>query len=165
MPSLPWSEALAVGLPAMDDTHREFVELLARARVIDDHALESAWQVLIQHTETHFMQEEKWMRATRFASSHCHTMQHEMILRVMRDGAQKAAEGEFTPIRLMARELAMWFPEHAKTMDAELAAHLRRLGFDPATGSMSAPHEMPAQQAQGCGSGSCGACGTASTAA
>ena len=31
MPALPWSEALELGLSFMDDTHREFVDLLARA--------------------------------------------------------------------------------------------------------------------------------------
>ena len=31
MPALQWSESLALGLPYMDDTHREFVDLLASA--------------------------------------------------------------------------------------------------------------------------------------
>jgi hemerythrin-like metal-binding protein len=162
MPSLPWSEALELGLPAMDDTHREFVELLGRARTIDDDALRAAWKVLIEHTETHFAQEEAWMRATHFESSSCHTMHHNMILRVMREGADRAAQGDITPVRLMTRELAMWFPEHAQTMDAALAAHLQRVGYDPATGTMNAPDQRPPEQTHGCGGKPCcGACETA----
>lgn len=125
MPSLPWSGELELGLPAMDDTHREFVELLARARTIDDQALQAAWLLLIDHTQAHFAQEQAWMRASRFRSCNCHGLQHDMILRVMREGAARAAQGDITPVRLMTRELAMWFPEHARTMDAALAAHLK----------------------------------------
>lgn len=155
MPVLPWSEELEVGLPAMDETHREFVELLARARTIDDHALQDAWQLLIDHTETHFAQEEAWMQASHFKSCDCHSRQHDMILRVMREGAVRAAQGDITPVRLMTRELAVWFPEHTRTMDASLVAHLQRVGFDPATGAMSTPLEQPHGEIACCGGADC----------
>lgn len=156
MPVLPWSEELELGLPAMDDTHREFVELLARARSLDDSALQAAWQVLIEHTQAHFAQEEAWMRDSRFSLCDCHSLQHRMILRVMRKGAERAAHGDITPLRLMTRELAMWFPEHAQTLDAALAAHLQRVGFDPTTGTMSAPPGLAQEPIQCCGGADCG---------
>lgn len=131
MPTLPWTEELEIGLPVMDDEHREFVELLAVARHSDDATLPAAWQALIDHTEAHFAQEEAWMRATRFAPGNIHAMQHRMILRVMREGAAKAVQGDITPMRLMTRELQVWFPQHAQTMDAALAEHLQRAGFEP----------------------------------
>ena len=149
MPSLPWSEALEVGLRAMDDAHREFIELLARARSLDDRALEAAWQVLIDHTQAHFAQEEAWMRASGCPSLHAHSLQHRMILRVMRDGARSAAQGDITPVRLMTGELAMWFPEHARTLDAALATHLQQVGYDPASGTMRAPLEPGAGSRRG----------------
>ena len=37
-------------------------------------------------------------------------------------------------------------------MDASLALHLRRVGFDPATGVVHAPDALPAELIQGCGS-------------
>ena len=52
MPALPWSEALELGLSFMDDTHREFVDLLAQAEAADDAALPAAWDALVAHTET-----------------------------------------------------------------------------------------------------------------
>ena len=36
MPNLEWSDALALDLPAMDDTHREFVDLLAAVNAAPD---------------------------------------------------------------------------------------------------------------------------------
>ena len=151
---LPWSEDLELGLPAIDDTHREFVDLLDRARTMDDAALKAAWQELIDHTGAHFAQEEAWMRATRFKSCNCHALQHRMILRVMREGAASAAQGDITPVRLMTRELAMWFPEHTKTLDAALVEHLQRVGFNPATGAMTEP-QRAREEAQVCGGADC----------
>ncbi|MDP3762302.1 MAG: hemerythrin domain-containing protein [Ramlibacter sp.] len=131
MPTLPWTEELEIGLPLMDDQHREFARLLAAARHSDDAALPAAWQALIDQTEAHFAQEEAWMRATRFAPGNAHAMQHRMILRVMHEGAAQALRGDITPMRLMTGELQAWFPQHVQTMDAALAGHLRRAGFEP----------------------------------
>lgn len=149
MPSLPWSQELEIGLPAMDQTHREFVELLAKARDSSDETLAAAWQALIDHTEAHFAQEDAWMRATQYAAARSHSIQHRVILQVMREGAARAAEGNLTSVRLMTRELAIWFPQHAQSLDMPLAAHLAAVGFDPAKAPAGALHES---------SHSCGGC-------
>lgn len=151
--SLAWSPALELGLDAMDDTHREFVDLLAAAQACDDASLPAAWRELIAHTEDHFGREDAWMRATGFSSANCHTVQHTVVLQVLREGQARADRGDLAPAREMAVELGRWFPMHAQTMDAALALHLRSVGFDTATGQASEP--LPATQLQGCG-GSCG---------
>ena len=46
-------------------------------------------------------------------------------------------------VRQMAAELTTWFPQHADSMDAALAMHLQRVGYNPATGSIAHP-EMQA---------------------
>ena len=154
MALLEWSDALSLDLPLMDDTHHEFVELLALVEAAPDATLRQAWQDLIDHTDGHFGQEDEWMQATRFASGNCHSMQHKVVLQVMREGAAMGARGELEPIRQMARELAVWFPQHAQAMDAALALHLRRAGFDPVTGHVHAPEALPTELIHGCG----GAC-------
>ena len=68
MSSLEWTDALALDLPAMDDTHREFVDLLAAVEEAPDDRLVTAWRALIDHTEDHFAREDRWMRDTRFAA-------------------------------------------------------------------------------------------------
>lgn len=154
MSALVWSDALALDLPLMDDTHREFVDLLAAVTSADDAGLLPAWQALIDHTDGHFGQEDAWMEATRFATSNCHAMQHKVVLQVMREGAQRGAEGDLALVRGMAAELGVWFPQHAQSMDAALALHLRRVGFDPVSGTVLAPEALPADLIHGCG----GAC-------
>jgi hemerythrin-like metal-binding protein len=148
MPTLQWTDALALDLPLMDDTHREFVDLLAAVERADDANVLAAWHALVDHTEQHFGQEDAWMAQTRFASGNCHSLQHKVVLQVMREGAARAQRGELGVLRAMVSELAVWFPQHAQSMDAALALHLRRVGFDPATGTVHAPTAVVATVAR-----------------
>lgn len=153
---LAWSEGLALGLEAMDHTHREFVDLLAAVQMSDDDAVLDAWASLIDHTDGHFGQEDRWMLETRFASGNCHATQHLVVLQVMREGARLGAAGDLALVRRMADELALWFPQHAQTMDAALALHLRNVAYDPASGVVRCPEALPDQPITGCGSAGCG---------
>ncbi len=153
--TLEWSEALQLELPQMDDTHREFVDLLATVQAADDTELLTHWNTLVAHTIEHFGQEDRWMRETGYASGNCHAVQHQVVLQVMREGATRAAEGDLPLLRLIAGELAQWFPQHAQSMDAGLALHLRSVGHDPATGQVARPDALPRSEITGCGSLSC----------
>lgn len=155
MAALEWSEALALDLPLMDETHKELVELLAQVECSDDAQLLTRWQALVTHTEQHFGMEDQWMTTTRFASGNCHSMQHKVVLQVMCEGALRAAQGDLQALRMMAAELALWFPQHSQTMDAALALHLRRVGFDASTGVVNAPEALPGQPLHGCGGAGC----------
>lgn len=155
MPALPWSEGLALGLPFMDDTHKEFVELLARAEASDDAGLPAAWDELVAHTADHFGREDEWMLATGFSLGNCHSTHHKVVLQVLREGAARAHQGDLAPARQMIQELAAWFPQHAQTMDAALALHLRGVGYDAESGEVRQPEALPVAEISGCGSGSC----------
>ena len=155
MPALEWSEALSLDLPLMDDTHREFVDLLAAFEAADDSARLAAWRTLIEHTQVHFDQEDRWMQETRFAAGNCHSVQHKVVLQVMREGLKRAEAGEMEILNMMSGELAMWFPQHAQSMDAGLALHLRSVGHDPLTGAVTRPDALPRDEISGCGSAAC----------
>ena len=155
MSTLEWSDALSLDLAAMDDTHREFVDLLAAVEAAPDEQLAAAWRALIDHTDEHFAREDRWMRDTRFASGNCHTTQHLVVLQVMRETEANAQAGPAGLIRAMAVELAKWFPQHAQGMDAALALHLRRVGYDVATGVVGLPQALPVDEIRGCASAAC----------
>lgn len=153
--TLAWSDALVLDLDFMDDTHREFVDLLAATELADDETVLDRFSALIDHTDDHFGREDKWMADTQFSSTNCHTMQHNVVLQVMREGLRRGREkGELDVVRQMAHELGIWFPQHAQAMDAALALHLRRVGYDEATGKVTAPDALPEGEIHG--SGSCG---------
>ncbi len=155
MPTLQWSDTLALGLPVMDDTHHEFVDLLAKVVSACDATLLALWRELVTHTDAHFAREDGWMQATGFASSNCHTTQHNVVLQVMREGDKRGTAGELAVVRKMADELGAWFPMHAQAMDAALALHLRNVGYDPLTGRVNMPQALPAETLHGCAGSSC----------
>lgn len=154
MATLEWSNALQLDVPAMDETHQEFVHLLAVVESAADDQLALQWQALIAHTEAHFAQEDHWMEATGFATGNCHATQHQVVLDIMREGAQRCAQGDISMVRGMTPELAAWFSGHAQTMDAALAQHMHALGFNPETGQMTHEQALPTTLISGCG----GAC-------
>jgi len=157
MHTLIWSEALSLSMPVMDQTHREFVDLLACVAQSDNASLCQHWARLIEHTQSHFDQEDAWMMATGFAPKNCHSTQHEVVLRVLREGLDAGRAGQLDVVRQMASELALWFPQHAQAMDASLALHLKSMGYDPACGGFQAPATPPERAISGCG----GACNPA----
>lgn len=155
--SLQWSDALALGHEAMDRTHREFVEHLQALHSATDEALRPALRMLIEHTEAHFGQEDAWMAATGFAPDNCHQRQHTMVLDLMRQVEQQAAQ-DLSLVRRLADELALWFPQHAQRMDAALAWHCEQVGFDTATGTLrpgAAAQPLPDAPLSHCGSAGC----------
>ncbi len=153
-PELAWSDALSLSMPVMDQTHVEFVELLAVVQQAEDADLVAHWQALVEHTEEHFAQEDRWMLATGFAPGSCHLTQHAVVLKVLKEGLELGQQGQLQPIRQMAHELTIWFPHHAQTMDSGLALHLKSVGYDPITGEVAQPEALPTQAISGCG-GSC----------
>lgn len=157
MPELDWSDALALALPAMDETHREFVALLGAVADAGDGDLLEAWAALIDHTDEHFSQEDRWMRQTGFASGNCHSTQHDVVLATLREGLALGRGGRLDVVRQLAHELASWFPRHTQSMDAALALHLRGIGLDLVTGEVSRPDLWPRQAIHGCGAERCSA--------
>lgn len=152
MPLLQWSDEMALGPTSMDHTHREFIDLLAQVVQAPDADLLTQWHVLVDHTEEHFAREDRWMKDTGFASSNCHTVHHEAVLQVMREGERRA---ELAVVRQMAEELGTWFPIHAQAMDAPLAQHLIAVGYDTLTGQVTRPQALPAEEIHGCSNDAC----------
>lgn len=138
MSTVEWSDALLLEFEPMDAMHREFVNLLAQAQNAPDAALPLAWAALVEHTAGHFGREDEWMRKTRFCSADNHTMQHRVVLNLLRGSLAMAQGGQLGPVREMASELAVWFVKHTQSLDAALALHMRR---EPAGGDGRRPRQ------------------------
>ena len=143
MSTLDWSESLALNQPSMDATHHEFVDLL---HAVDDalggdgRKLEAALDALVEHTETHFAQEEHWMLAAGFSSQNCHSYHHAQVLRAMHEVLDRLRdEHDVALVRQLADELAEWFPAHSRSMDAGLAQAMAAAGYDPGGTSRPVP--------------------------
>jgi len=140
MTALAWTDALALNQPTLDDTHREFVDALNAvdaARGQGLAAAQHALQGLIEHSEAHFGQEDRWMAELGFDPATCHPAQHRQILEVLHEVMRRLqAEGEAALglIDAMVPALAEWFPMHAQTMDAGLVQAMAERGHEPVAG-------------------------------
>jgi len=146
MTLLAWSDRLALGVGRMDDTHREFVDHLNALGEAGDEAMLERLDAFIAHTEEHFEQEKRWMLELSFPPIHCHTHEHDGVLNIMREVRGMVADGRHDVGRVLARELAPWFENHAATMDAMLAVFLRAVeqGVDPMQALATQPCGSPA---------------------
>jgi hemerythrin len=155
IPDLSWSAELATGDERMDATHVEFVDMVARLRALPHDQQLPLYRELLQHTQAHFDQEDRWMLSTGFSEDNCHATQHRQILETMHLVVQHFEQGDEDIIDRMGAALAEWFPMHAQSMDAGLAQHMRSVRFDTQTETLADPSLVRPATMSGCGSVSC----------
>ncbi|MBS3912093.1 MAG: hemerythrin family protein [Hydrogenophaga sp.] len=144
MNTIEWTDALVLDFEPIDTQHHAFVDLLARAQQAPDDALPQAWTALVNHAVAQFEWEDEWMQRTGFSSAANHTLQHRVVLNLLREGIAQARSGQLAAVREMAFELAAWFARHTQTQDAALALQLRHHPALPARGGSSP--RAPAQR-------------------
>ena len=130
----PWTDAFLLGYGPMDDTHREFVDIVDAMLTAPEQEFAGHLDAFLVHAESHFSQERDWMAATGFPAMDCHVDEHNAVLKSVRDvQALLAAGGAVSVGRSLAEELVRWFPGHADYMDASLAQWMvkKRLGGTP----------------------------------
>lgn len=116
-----WTDAFLLGYRPMDDTHREFVDLVDALLGCEDAALAAHLQAFIAHAESHFGAEDAWMEKTDFPARGCHVDEHAQVLASAREVLPLVEGGNFEIARRFAAELVRWFPGHADYLDSALA--------------------------------------------
>jgi hemerythrin len=131
MPVMEWNDALVLDHGTMDETHREFIELLNRLADAPGDRMLAVLDEFIAHTEAHFGQEQRWMQQMSFPPAQCHMNEHQGVLQIAHEVRNRAAAGEtrFGPV--LAKAIAEWFATHASSMDHVLALYMKEVGFKP----------------------------------
>ena len=132
MPVIEWSERLVLDMGVMDETHREFVDMLNRIADAREEDLLLALDQFIRHTEQHFAQEQRWMEQMAFPPLECHAREHAGVLETAHEVRRRVASGETRFGQMLAKAVAEWFGTHASSMDHVLALYMKEKGFDPA---------------------------------
>jgi hemerythrin-like metal-binding protein len=148
-----WDDALLLRVPPIDDDHKEIVALLASVVMAEDTELLPRWSALIITMQEHFEREDGWMQMTGFTPDNCHSSQHTIILRILREGETRGQLGELAVVRQMADELGQWLPQHVESMDASMVAHFSSVGFDVNTGGFTHDRPLAVHDIEGCGGG------------
>jgi hemerythrin-like metal-binding protein len=129
MPVMEWSDELVLDSGVIDDTHKEFVDLLNRVYDAPDDQLLSVLDEFISHTEAHFAQEQRWMEELAFPPLHCHVGEHEGVMEISREVRRRTAEGDARYGKILAQGVAEWFANHAASMDLVLAQYIKEQGY------------------------------------
>lgn len=124
---MPWNEQLTLGVADMDATHREFVDLADALLAAPDEGFPALFEMLREHTRKHFEHEGKLMKACRFPAIGEHNSEHLRVLGELAQMARGVAAGRLGMAREYARNLPGWFSTHLATMDAALAACLKKM--------------------------------------
>jgi hemerythrin-like metal-binding protein len=124
---LSWHEDRhALGVAEMDATHREFVAAVAALAAAGDDAFPGMFQALAAHTRAHFDNESRLMRQCRFPAIAEHEGEHRRVLGEVAWMERLLGQGRIAPVRMYVAALPEWFALHLATMDAALAACLKR---------------------------------------
>jgi hemerythrin-like metal-binding protein len=139
MALLEWSPSYELDVALMDETHREFADLVNQVGEASDAELVARFDNLIEHTVAHFEQENLWMQECGFPPIDCHVGEHNRVIQALRSVRSLLLRGDLAIARRAAEEMSPWFANHAATMDAALAFHIKRSGYTPV--------HLPAKQA------------------
>ena len=122
-----FEERYRLGVPQMDDTHREFVTIINRLGVSAKAVFIPRFGELVRHTELHFAAEDALMQASAFPAMQEHMDEHRRVLGDLQRLLRRVEAGATRMGRAYVTEqLPDWFRVHVATMDSALAAHLGR---------------------------------------
>ena len=123
------SDALLLGYAPMDQMHQEFLDGVAALAQCDDALVNSSFLDLKAHLQTHFDQEDGWMRETGFPAAECHTNEHAEVMKSVHQVEALLKQGDTAICRRLAAELATWFPVHATYLDSALSQWMCKRQF------------------------------------
>jgi len=116
-----------LGVPDMDETHREFVALVNRLGESGKAVFMPRFRELVRHTEEHFSAENALMQESGFPAMREHMDEHRQVLGDLQRMLGRVEAGSTALARAyVSEQLPAWFRLHVITMDSALAAHLKQ---------------------------------------
>lgn len=125
MSLIEWKDEYRVGVPAVDEEHRELIELINA--LYDSMRSEDAGPdvpeflgEIYARIASHFALEELLMRQHDYDEYPQHKSDHEQLLEEIRNIMDDFEDGKLLDDADLARRLDAWFSEHFRTRDARL---------------------------------------------
>jgi hemerythrin len=122
---IAWREDFRIGLPEVDQEHRELIDSINRLHrelVVGASIARVAGALGDIHAaiSSHFALEEKDMQALHYGEFQAHKHEHERLLDEILDILDEVtAYGRYDP-QVLSSRLAEWFTGHFRTFDARL---------------------------------------------
>jgi hemerythrin len=128
-----WDEAIATGIPSLDQEHQLQVGLLnALEQVLrqgTDRALaEKTLQQLVDFTSVHFHSEELMMRLYSYPQHDAHALEHARLMEQVAK-IREGLPGDVARALEMVARLRTWLTSHIRSMDQGFALWCSRSGI------------------------------------
>ena len=129
METLAWSSEISLGVSAIDDAHKAFIEKLADLTTKPDREFGDSLFALIAGMERDFREEETLMEEIEFLALQSHREQHARVLSALHHIVPEVMRGDCASARKTIELLPQWFLLHLATMDTALAVELDLVGL------------------------------------
>ncbi len=117
----------ALGVEEIDADHRELLALLEILLEAEDGEFPILFQKFVDHTRRHFAHEGRLMRLGRYPALGEHEGEHHRVLGEMLQFNRNLKLGRLVLTRAYVKSgLPEWFALHHRTMDSDLANHVKR---------------------------------------
>lgn len=116
-----WSPHLSIGVPAIDNAHKEFLETLTDLTTAPEHEFGARFFGLVSRLEQDFRSEEKLMEEADFSGLVSHREQHARVLSALHRVLPLVMDGNLALGREAVQLLSQWFVYHLSTMDTAFA--------------------------------------------
>jgi len=124
MLAIRWTSEMLLGVPEMDNAHRQLLEQLGRLAVAPCEQFCAGFQALITTFERDFQEEEALMEKIKFPARRVHHEQHTHVVNGLLHVEPLVALGDIEAGRHVVKQLPQWFLMHLSSMDLMLAIAL-----------------------------------------
>jgi len=129
MSLLQWKPEYSVGVPSVDDEHREMIDLIngvyeGLGAAPDLTEIEKCLEDIFSTISLHFALEERIMRDNAYAEYDDHKEDHEDLLDEIRDLMDEFVADRDSGVKELEKRLSEWFSRHFATFDARLHGKL-----------------------------------------
>jgi hemerythrin len=129
MSLLQWKPEYSVGVPSVDDEHREMINLIngvyeGLGEAPDLNEIEKCLEDIFSAISLHFALEERIMRDNAYAEYEEHKEDHEDLLDEIRDLMDEFVADRESGVDKLEKRLSEWFSRHFATFDARLHGKL-----------------------------------------
>lgn len=126
-----WKKEYNVGIPRVDEQHRELVRLLnelyeAMKMRKGNTVLKEVLTGLLDYTRTHFADEERLMKAYNYPALPAHKVEHDNLTKKVHELARDFNNGKITLSIELGEFLKNWLSNHILESDKRFGAYAKR---------------------------------------
>jgi len=128
---IEWDESLSVGVPEMDDEHKELIRMINRTQELLElgrrkDALEFFEQGLARYTETHLSDEEEFMERIGYPKLAEHKKQHELFRKKVQELGAALKEKDLDKLQEALDLGWAWIYRHITGADREYGLYYQK---------------------------------------